>query len=328
MEKLSVSTEWAFRGIEATILENKELRVVILHGKGADISEIQYKPYNLNLLFRNPWGPRRLDEPCPSPVEGQAFRYYTGGGLSDILPNAGEPCIFLGTRFGLHDETPLLKWSVKNLEKSDEMVSALFAAELTKYPFSVEKKISLDRYNRIVIEESIKNDSKNRLPYSWLIHPTFSNTFANEYATLNMEAKKISKIGEKEKWDFPTFLDDDGTIRNFNELPSSNSIVDSTLVVSGLKEGRYVIQNLHLGLSFELSWDKERFPYLWYYRSINSPRYPYFGRSSFIALEPCTSRFSGLAKQVEEGDAPYIDLGKEVKSTITATVTNIRSANY
>ena len=92
MAGCSISDEWAFRGIRATILENDELRVVVLPGKGTDISEISFKPLNMNLLFRNPWGPRAPRRfPNVSPHQ-ETFRDYTGGGWSDILPNAGAPC--------------------------------------------------------------------------------------------------------------------------------------------------------------------------------------------------------------------------------------------
>jgi len=322
LKSCSISNDWTFRGIEATVMENHELRVVVLPGKGTDISELVYKPLNLNVLFRNSWGPRspRLF-PNVSP-HSSTFRDYTGGGWSDILPNAGEPCEFRGARFGLHDETPLLTWSSRIEEQSSEKVSARFLVGLNKYPLTVNKLMSLDADNRLTITETVENESQERLPLSWLVHPTFSTAFADGSAPLELSATNISRMDDREKrtWPFPRFLDSDGVERDVRSIPALDTSLDSTLVLDGLKEGRYSIANKTLGLRFTLSWDTDVFPYLWYYRSLNGRGYPYYGRSRFIALEPCTSRSSGLATQSSSDDALFLEGGKSVTTSIVASL--------
>jgi galactose mutarotase-like enzyme len=310
-----------YRGIEATVFENKDLRIVVLHGKGTDISEITYKPLGMNLLFRNPWGPRSpLLFPNVSPHE-EMFRDYTGGGWSDVIPNAGSPCTAVGASFGLHDETPLLEWSARAKENSRERASAVFEVELKKYPFRIKKDITVDSQNRIIIVETIENASKQALPFSWVSHPTFSWDFVGKGAKLDLSAQGVTRMeGGRHVWRFPNFLDYDGARRDVTVIPTGDRILDGTIVLSGLSEGRYAITNERLGLEFELTWDKRVFPYLWYYRSINAQNYPYFGRSRFIALEPCTSRFSGLANQIREADAPMLKPGEKLTTTMTAKV--------
>jgi galactose mutarotase-like enzyme len=317
----SVSNEWAFRGIDSTVMENQDLRVLILHGKGTDISEIVYKPLGLNLMFRNPWGPKspRLF-PNVSP-HSATFRDYTGGGWSDVLPNAGDPCDFKGARFGMHDETPLLAWSSRIEENSRTKVSARFDVKLNKYPLSVSKLVSLDTRNRLTIVESITNESKDALPFSWVVHPTFSTAFVDETARLDLSASKISVMETgSESYAFPRYVDSDGVERDVRRAPPLDATIDSTLLLSGVKEGRYSITNPGLGLRFTLTWDLAVFPYVWYYRSINAKGYPYYGRSRFVAVEPCTSRTGGLVNQVAAKDAPSIGPGKTLTTTMVATV--------
>jgi hypothetical protein len=125
-------------------------------------------------------------------------------------------------------------------------------------------------------------------------------------------------------WDYPEFLDsDDGhgdVLRDIRRLPAENAVLDSTLVLSELVEGRYSISDPRTGLTFSLSWDKNVFPYLWYYRSMNALDYPYYGRSRFIALEPCTSKASGLASQTRSNDVRYLGPRESLASSVVASV--------
>jgi galactose mutarotase-like enzyme len=324
MSRFSASAEWAYRGIQATLLEGPKLRVAVLHGKGTDISEIVFKPLNVNLLFRNPWGPKSPALNPPVSPHSQMFRDYTGGGWSDVLPNAGDPCEVGGASFGLHDETPLLSWEVTGTEESGDSASASFRVELKKYPFVVTKKVEVRGEDEVSVTETVENASKRPLPYSWLVHPAFSGEFADGSARLEIPAKKVSVMGGRKAWPYPYFRDVDGAERDVRKVPSRETVLDSTLVLSGLEEGRYSLVNDRLGIAFRLSWDKEVFPYLWYYRSLSAPGYPYFGRSRFIALEPCTSASSGLASQIGADDAPVLQAGEKVTTRVVATVTSVK----
>ena len=51
--KLSVNTEWSYRGLRAVVLENQLLRAVILPEARAKISQITYKPFDTDLLWNN-----------------------------------------------------------------------------------------------------------------------------------------------------------------------------------------------------------------------------------------------------------------------------------
>ena len=193
---------------------------------------------------------------------------------------------------------------------------------LNKYPLAVDKLVSLDAGNRLTITETVENDSKEGLPLSWVVHPTFSPAFVDESSSIDLSATSVSRMDDPEgrSWPFPLFLDSDGVERNARSIPPEGTTIDSTLVLVGMEEGRYSITNGALGLRFTLTWDLEVFPYLWYYRSLHAPGYPYYGRSRFIALEPCTSRGSGLATQAGSDDALFLEGGESVTTSMVATL--------
>ncbi len=311
------------------IFETRNLRIVVLPDKGTDISEIIFKPFDLNLLFRNPWGPLSPRQvPVTSPHD-EVFRDYTGGGWSDILPNAGAACKYQGMKFGLHDETPLLPWYYKILESKGKKVSAKFWTDLKKYPFRVEKTLTLYDYDKLTINETIVNKSKQRLPFSWLIHPTFSSEFLGGTTTLDVAATRICHLAdidnpEHHSWEYPNYVENDGNAKDIRKLPfNETDILDDTLVLTGLERGHYDLTNESSGISFSLDWDKTIFPVVWYYRSINSQNYPYFGRSQFIAVEPSTSAHSGLADQTSHGDARFLAAGEVLSTELTVSITRI-----
>ncbi len=326
MRGCTITDEWSFRGLDTVILENDELRIVVLSGKGTDISEVTFKPLCLNLLFRNPWGPKSTKIFPPISPHPELFRDYTGGGWSDIIPNAGAPCNYKGARLGLHDETPLLNWSSEILDRSKSEVSARFKVELRKFPISVEKTISLNENNLLTIKERLTNLSTSQdVHFSLLTHPTFSWDFVKG-AEIEVDAKKICRIGDGinskiEEFDFPSFREVSGLInREIRVIPKESKVLNDTVVMSELKTGRYSIANNSIGLRFTLDWPIEIFPYLWYYRSIKSQDYPYYGRSKFIALEPCTSLRSGLESQVLANDSPTLAAGTRLTANIRASV--------
>ena len=50
--------EYTYRGLRTLTLENELLRVSILADKGTDIFEFNYKPLDVDFMWRSPWGVR------------------------------------------------------------------------------------------------------------------------------------------------------------------------------------------------------------------------------------------------------------------------------
>ena len=54
MSGCTITREYTRRGIDTVVLENEALRVEVLAGKGADITELVDKRTNVNVLFEAP----------------------------------------------------------------------------------------------------------------------------------------------------------------------------------------------------------------------------------------------------------------------------------
>ena len=56
MSDCRLDTDLKINGVPAFSLENGELRVVVLTGKGTDILEFRHKRSDIDVLFKTPWG--------------------------------------------------------------------------------------------------------------------------------------------------------------------------------------------------------------------------------------------------------------------------------
>ncbi|MFD2615649.1 DUF5107 domain-containing protein [Paenibacillus gansuensis] len=76
-----LTTDWGYRGIPVVVLENRELRVVVMPELGAKIWQITYKPKDKDLLWQHPRiKPRRLT--------GHAvYDDNFAGGWDELFPN-------------------------------------------------------------------------------------------------------------------------------------------------------------------------------------------------------------------------------------------------
>ena len=56
------------RCTRTVVLENEMVRVAILADKGADLYELRYKPRDLDVLWKAPWGFKELGTVAPTAV--------------------------------------------------------------------------------------------------------------------------------------------------------------------------------------------------------------------------------------------------------------------
>ncbi|MCI0418394.1 MAG: DUF4432 domain-containing protein, partial [Acidobacteria bacterium] len=98
-------------GVPGFSLENQQLRVVVLTGKGTDILEFRHKPSGIDVLFKTPWG---LKNPQTyvhdTPAAAAPFMDFYPGGWQELFPNAGNNCVYRGAELGFHGEICKVPW--------------------------------------------------------------------------------------------------------------------------------------------------------------------------------------------------------------------------
>jgi len=284
-------------------LENDLLKLLIMLDKGADIVEILYKPKDINFLWTKPGGIRDTTHFIPSNAcaEGNFLDYYEGG-YQDIIPGGG-PFNYKGVEMGFHGEACLLPWNFYIEEDSAQKISVVLSCRLNRFPFLIKKRIIMARSQlKVIIQESIDNESSEDIEFMWGQHPAYGLPFLDGECIIDIPAKKFTAIGGGDTiFPYSRFTKDYcgtwpiASDKNSNEidmsiLPSREEETSDLFFLEGLEEGRYTITNKDLKLGIGFKWDINIFPYVWYYQVMNSvPGYGRFERTYNIALEFFTS---------------------------------------
>lgn len=341
MEGCTASLDWNYHGMRTLVLENRQLRLVSLLDKGSDIMELVYKPLDVDVLFHAPTGYRKPGSltGTSSRSDGEFMEYY-GGGWQDILPFAGNETIkHRFGEWGMHGETSLLPWDATIEKESPSEVTAKLKVTIPRYPFRVEKWITLDDKSATIrVRERVVNTSSQTLEYCWLQHPALGSPLIAPGTRITVPAEKVA-IDKPEPWGrlkaetnykWPHVEDKAGKPVDLGTIPSSEIVADETVFISDFKEPWYTVINPKLKLGFALRWDHSVFEHIWFWQSYGVPDHPWFGKGYCIALEPCTG-FPGAVEQLKRGTIKKLRGNETIEAKLTATVfdhiENVKSVN-
>lgn len=328
-----ISTDWTYKGMQTLILENEYLRIVSLLDKGSDIIEILYKPLDVDFLWHSPIGyrnPVMFVESC-SRSDGSFLDYY-GGGWQDILPNAGSPCKHRGVEWGQHGETALIPWRCKIEKEEEQEVSAHLMVKCYRYPFSVDKWLTLRQGEKILtIREKITNNSEQDLEFSWLQHIAFGEPFLQPGNIINIGAREAivhspeipySTLPPGEKFTWPIVKNKEGKTVDLSVIPKRDVKGHDLIYIINVEKGWYSLTNTSMKLGFGLIWDRKVFPHIWFWRPLGGCwDHPWFGRAWAIALEPCTSwPATGLLDQIKKGTAAILKGKSSIETEVKVVI--------
>ena len=135
--KLSVSTDWSYRGLRSVVLENQSLRVIVLPEAGAKIWQVTYKPLDADLLWNNPRIP-----PARLPMNSRYDDVWSGG-WDELFPN-DEVSMIEGESYPDHGELWTGEWDAEPWSRADEVgVRLTYITPISS--IEVEKTIRLRR---------------------------------------------------------------------------------------------------------------------------------------------------------------------------------------
>lgn len=292
---LAVTDEYRFRGIDTVILENKFLRVVVLPGKGGDILELRDKTLDENLLFEAPHNWQVPNSEYVQSIDaGTAWMDHYPGGWQDCLPMGGVNPSAAGAEYGIHGESPLLKWEY-NIQREDDRVVVHLATELVRYPFTVERTLSLERdASTLEVSATIINQGTTELPYIWLQHIAFGDPLVSEGAMIDLPGASVTVESEPQgetpiewgdEFEWPT--DERGTA--LDTVPDTDGGIHDLSYLHDLDGGWYSLTNPSLGRGVAVSFDEALFKSVWCWRGFGGfDASPFFGRETVLGLEPCT----------------------------------------
>lgn len=331
MAACAITDEYQRKGLDVLHLENEALRVEILVGKGGDVTEIRDKRTDTNVLFETPheWHP-------PGEGIGHSDSVFTfmdsyPGGWQNVLPAAGGPTTVDGAPFALHGESSLVPWEYRILDDTNERVAVRLSATLSRYPYDLERDISLaSGESTLRVTDTVQNSGEVGTYYSWLQHIALGSPLIGPSASLSVPCETVhvdpgmtndtARLPPGETFDWPVYRFNDGEV-DLRKFPPKKARVHDLVALTGLDDGRYTVTNPDLDLGVTVSFPASMYEYLWYWQPFGGfTDAPYFGRNYNVGLEPCTSiPNAGLSEAIENGTANHLDAGEQVTATVEFT---------
>ena len=329
-----ITDAWRFNGLQAVILENSLLRVVILPDKGSDIVEFRYKPADIDFLLQFPGGLRNPHLDTPSAAIKNPFLDYFSGGWNDVLPNGGPNVNYKGAEIGQHGEASLMRWQYAIVEDKDQSVALKLWVRLLRTPFLIEKTLSLKADSAVLtIEERVTNEGGEPLHFMWGQHIAFGRPFLDEGAVIDAPDCRFIAHDAMDGYEPRRFQP--GVEANWSMIPTPDGKTDDASIVppfgdtrvqemaylAELSDGWYAITNQKRQVGFGLRFDHTLFRYIWYWQQLGNVAqgYPWWGRLHTTALEPWTSYpTNGLTEAIENGTAYLLQAGEHIETSLLA----------
>jgi galactose mutarotase-like enzyme len=324
-----ITTEYTRRGIETAFLENDQLRIEVLTGKGGDITEIIDKRTDVNVLFEAPhkwYGPDI--GPLGKPDGSFTFLDHYPGGWQDVLPTAGGPATVDGAPLSLHGETTLVPWKATISTETDDRVELHLSVELSRYPLEIDRRLILESGTSLLtVEETVENLSDIPVDYSWLQHIALGEPLVGPEAMLEVPCNAVlsdPELGPNAQfpadevfhWPIAELSETKIDLRKF---PPKDAQIHDLLALTDLEEGKYTVTNPSIDLGVTVRFPAEIYEYLWYWRAFGGfEDAPFFGRNYNAGLEPSTSiPNAGLDAARDAGTANTLAPHEKTQATIS-----------
>lgn len=318
------------RTVRALHLENDLLATTILLDKGADIYELTYKPKQMDVLWKSPWG---LKEPGRGPAayvtnsETIWLEHYAGG-WQELFPNGGDPCEYKGVELSFHGEASMIPWDYEIIENSADAAEVRLSARLRRSPFRIERRMRVEAGQPVLtLHGKITNEAGEPMAYMWSHHPAFGAPFLSGACRIDTDAAALqvddgyvgthNPLERNARYDWPRTSDG----LDLSHVPDETAQRDLLAYFTDFNSGWYAITNAELGFGVGLVWPKADFPYAWFWQEMNaSPGFPFYQNCYVMAIEPASSiPGQGLAAVMEKtGLHRELDPGESAETTLRA----------
>src|SRR5689334_21660666 len=121
--------------VRALRIENDLLAAMVLLDKGADIYQLIYKPRDLDVLWKTPWGLRSPRTAQSSFTSTAAWLETDPGGWQEIFPSGGGPCVYKGVELNFHGESSVAAWDHAVIEAGGDAAEVRLTTRLFRSPF-------------------------------------------------------------------------------------------------------------------------------------------------------------------------------------------------
>lgn len=225
------------------------------------------------------------------------------GGWQLLVPNAGAACEVSGVPLPFHGE-----WSRSQVTVRDRRADRVVLTAGTRLPLVVEREVSIATGpDRVLVRTTVSNIAREPVPFIWGEHPAFAVATGDRIDFPSAEVFDADGAGVG-RW--PLLADG----RHLDRVDAGRPC-DSVHYLAGFSRGWAAIRRGHVGMA--LAWNIDDFPYAWLWHEIGSPGFPFYGRTSIVAIEPASSwPGKGLRYAIERGQAIVLQPGDQRSTTV------------
>lgn len=310
MSRASLDTNWTYAGIEAVILENRDVRVVVLPSLGGKIYELRSKRDDMQFLWHNP---RMLPKRAPF---GANFDNFFIGGWDHAFPTL-EPSSVAGEDLPYVGELWSLPWTWLPI-KGEGWVGIEQSVQATILPAKLTCRIQLaDADAAFSMHYRLENVGTLPFDFMWGLHPCLAldphTTFripTHTATVIQSPGDGVGRVGQS--YDWPTLQLDDQPWAVDRTLPPERGVFG--LHELPLEEGWFEITR-GSGARLKVEFPNEIFRVLYLWMVYGGWRGIYHA-----ALEPWTGGGLRLADAVDRGLARRLCPKESLEVTVRATV--------
>ena len=225
------------------------------------------------------------------------------GGWQLLVPNAGAACVVDGVPLPFHGE-----WSRTRVTVSGRAADRVVMTAGLRFPLSVERAVSVATGpERVLVRTTVSNRSTGSLPFVWGEHPAFAVASGDH---IDLPPVELLDVDGAPAGRWPTL----GDGRHLDVVDAGQP-TESVHYLVGFTRGWAAVRRPHVGVA--LAWDVADFPASWLWHEIASPGFPFYGRTSLVAVEPASSwPGTGLAGAIERGQAFVLAPGEQRSTTV------------
>lgn len=292
------------------VLDNGRLRVVVELGGGA--VSFFGRSDGPNLLAERSWA-----SPIPTTLSTSYgddeldFLANYRGGWHELFPNAGAGCRVLGTQMPFHGDVSRALWSLDEFSTSSLTMSCP-----SRLPVVLHRRMHLEG-DCLLLEERVVNESQLNVPVLWGHHPVFSAVPGMRIdlpgGTIRVDPDFVPQHADLEPastgtWPFTTGRSNLSGPVDLGVIP--DGFAERLVYVDDLPEAWTALRDPNTGTGVAYSWDGTTFPAVWLWLQVGGVDFPWFGRTSYVAVEPQSmDDASGLADAIERGRALTVPRG-------------------
>jgi hypothetical protein len=278
------------------------LEVEVNECRGGEIARVRYRDHDI--LASYDWA---------SPVcVSQSVTYGDArldwlseyrGGWQLLVPNAGAACEVDGVPLPFHGE-----WSRTRVRVTERATDRVVMTAGTRLPLTVERAVRVEaRPARVLVCTTVDNVSDEPVSFVWGEHPAFAVGQGDRIDFPPAEIFDAHGVGVG-RW--PSLSDG----RHLGRVDTADPS-ESVLFLVGFSAGWAAVRRQHLGVA--LAWNVADFPYAWLWHEIASPGFPFYGRTSLVAIEPASSwPGTGLRGAIERGQAIVLQPNEQRSTTV------------